>query len=98
MTGENRDRRPPEEGGAKRPDAAAGGPSASTFAGLGLQLLVAILVFLYAGQWLDRRFATKGIFTVVGVLVGAGAAIFSAYRKLVAEQARSDAERQGRTP
>ena len=94
MTGENGEGRPPNAGGAGRRDAAAGGPSAASFAALGLQLLVAILVFLYAGQWLDRRFATKGIFTVVGVLVGAGAAIFSAYRKLVAEQKRSE----GRKP
>ncbi len=70
------------------------GPSASTYAGLGLQLLVSILVFLYLGQWLDRRFGTKGILTVIGVLFGAGAAFYSVYRRLMAEQRRDELRRR----
>jgi F0F1-type ATP synthase assembly protein I len=69
-------------------------PSAAGLAGLGFQILASILVCLYAGQWLDRRFGTKGIWTVAGVLLGAGAAIFSAYRRLTAAQRRQDAERR----
>ena len=72
----------------------ADGPSAATYAGLGFQLLASILVFLYAGQWLDRRYGTKGVWTLAGVLLGAGGAIFSVYRKLTAEQRREDAERR----
>ena len=70
------------------------GPSAAGLAGLGFQILASILVSLYAGQWLDRRFGTKGIWTVVGVLLGAGAAVYSAYRRLTAAQRRHDAERR----
>ena len=76
-----------------RPGADAG-PSAAAYAGLGLQLLVSILVFLYAGQWLDRRFGTKGVWTVAGVLFGAGTAIFGAYRRLTAEQRREEERRR----
>lgn len=65
-------------------------PSAGTYAGLGLQLLASILLFLYAGQWLDRRLGATGIVTVVSVLVGAGAAFYSVYRRLTADQRRAD--------
>ena len=70
------------------------GPSAATYAGLGLQLLVSILLFLYLGQWLDRRFGTDGILTVIGVLFGAGVAIFGVYRRLVADQRRDELRRK----
>ena len=65
-------------------------PSAGTYAGLGLQLLATILIFLYAGQWLDRRMGAGGIVTVVSVLVGFGAAFYSIYRRLMADQRRDD--------
>jgi F0F1-type ATP synthase assembly protein I len=93
MTDGNRrtDEEPPG-GRTGRPESDSG-PSASVYAGLGLQLLASILLFLYLGQWLDRRFGTKGIFTVAGVLFGAGAAIYSVYRRLMAEQRRDDARR-----
>ena len=69
-------------------------PSAGTYAGLGLQLLGAILLFLYVGQWLDRRFGAGGIVTVVSVLVGAGAAFYSVYRRLMADQRRDELRRK----
>jgi ATP synthase protein I len=67
--------------------------SAGRYAGLGIQFVLSILVFLYAGQWLDRRLGTNGIFVIVGVFVGAGAAFFSMYRKLMADQ-RADERRE----
>ena len=70
----------------------ATGPSAAAYAGLGFQILGSILLFLYAGQWLDRRVGTRGLFTVVGVFVGAGAAFYSLYRRLTADQRRQDSE------
>jgi F0F1-type ATP synthase assembly protein I len=79
--------------GAKSGDA-DGSPSAATYAGLGFQLLASILVFLYAGQWLDRRFGTKGIITVVSVLLGAGTAFYSIYRRLMADQRRDELRRK----
>jgi ATP synthase protein I len=72
------------------------GPSAATYAGLGLQFLAAILLFLYVGRWLDARLGTSPWLLIAGVLVGAGAAFFSLYRKLMKEQAREDARRAAR--
>ena len=61
-------------------------PSASDFAGIGLQFAASILLFVYAGQWLDRRLGTGPWFLIVGVFVGAGGAFYSMYRKLMASQ------------
>jgi len=61
------------------------------FAGLGFQLVASILLFLYGGQWVDRRLGTDPIFLLV-VFIGAAAAIYSMYRSLMAEQRREAAQ------
>jgi F0F1-type ATP synthase assembly protein I len=66
--------------------------AAGKYMGLGLQFGGAILLFLWIGQWVDRKLGTNGVFVVVGVLVGAGAAFFSIYRSLMADQRRDEAE------
>ena len=40
------------------------GLSGGDFAGLGIQFAAAIVVFLFAGQWLDKRLGTNGLFTI----------------------------------
>jgi F0F1-type ATP synthase assembly protein I len=67
--------------------------SAADFAGVGIQFAVAIVVFLFAGQWLDDRLGTNGLFTIAGVFVGGGAAFYNMYRKITAAQRRDDEER-----
>jgi ATP synthase protein I len=62
--------------------------SVGRFAGLGFQLVAAILLFLYGGQWVDRRLGTDPIFLLLGVFIGAAATIYSMYRSLMAEQRR----------
>jgi ATP synthase protein I len=53
------------------------------YAGIGIQFLISLLLGLYGGQWLDRKFDTKPLFLLVGVFVGAGAAFFSMYRVIM---------------
>jgi len=72
------------------------GLSGADFAGLGIQFALAILVFTFAGQWLDKRLGTNGLFTIAGVFVGAGGAFYSMYHKVSAAQKRDDAERHAR--
>ena len=82
------------------------GLSGADFAGVGIQFALAIIVFLFAGQWLDNRLGTNGLFTIAGVFIGAGGAFYSMYRKISAAQKQDDAERaanrrrdtDGRTP
>lgn len=70
--------------------------AAGRYAGLGLQFALSILLFLYAGQWLDRRLGTGQLFLLIGVFVGASAAFYSMYRTLIREQRRMDQERKDR--
>ena len=70
--------------------------SGADFAGVGIQFVFAILVFLYAGQWLDNRLGTNGLFTIAGVFVGAGAAFYNMYRKVSAAQKQDEEQRRER--
>jgi ATP synthase protein I len=88
-------RRPDEDPLAKlrtgSPAVSALGASGK-YMGLGLQFGGSILLFLWIGQWVDRKLGTNGIFVLVGVFVGAGAAFYSMYRSLMADQRREEAE------
>jgi F0F1-type ATP synthase assembly protein I len=64
---------------------------AGKYAGVGVQFVVAILIFLKLGQWADRRFGTDPLFLYIGVFTGAGAAFYSMYRGLMADQRKADA-------
>ena len=66
------------------------GPGAGAYANFGLQFVVALLFFLYIGQWVDRRLGTAPVFLLIGVFVGAGGSFYAMYRKLMAAQARED--------
>jgi ATP synthase protein I len=52
------------------------------YAGLGIQLAVSLLVFVWAGQWADRKFGTGGIITIAAALVGFGGTMYSVIRRL----------------
>jgi F0F1-type ATP synthase assembly protein I len=84
MEDEERQRRTPPPGGL----------SGADFAGVGIQFAVAIIAFLFAGQWLDRRVGTDGVFTLIGVFVGASAAFYNMYRKISAAQKKDDESRK----
>lgn len=93
MKGDKRDLDgPTAEPGARK----SGVGSGAAFAGLGLQFALAIVVFLYAGQWLDRQLGTAPLFLILGVFVGAGGAFYSMYRKLMAAQRREEEEARRR--
>ena len=70
------------------------GPTAGDFAGVGFQFAFAIILFLYAGQWIDKRLGTSPWLLILGVFSGAGLGFFSMYRKLMAVQARDDQRRR----
>ena len=65
-------------------------PSASEFAGIGLQFALSIVLFVFAGEWVDSRLGTGPWFLIVGAFVGAGGGFYSMYRKLMASQQSED--------
>jgi F0F1-type ATP synthase assembly protein I len=71
------DRKSAEGGGAE-------GPSPASFAGAGVQFVVAILLFLYVGKWLDEKLGTAPWLLIAGVFVGAAAGFYSFYTKITA--------------
>jgi F0F1-type ATP synthase assembly protein I len=65
----------PDPGGRKPP-----GPM--RYAGLGVQLAVTLVVFVFVGQWADRKLGTGGILTIVAAFLGFGGAMYSLIRSL----------------
>lgn len=69
--------------------------AAGKYAGIGMQFALSILLFLYLGQWVDRKLGTK-YFVLLGALLGFGAAFYSIYRSLMADQRREEEETAAR--
>jgi ATP synthase protein I len=67
--------------------------SLSRFMGVGLQFVIAIVLFLYLGKWVDSRLGTGPAFLIVGVFLGAGASFYLLSRKITAAQQADDARR-----
>ena len=84
------------EDGKRSQQSSKKGLSGADFAGVGIQFAFAIIVFLYAGQWLDKRVGTNGLFTIAGVFIGAIAAFYNMYRKIAAAQKQDDEDRRER--
>ena len=61
-------------------------PGPAELAGFGVQFVVAILLFLWVGRWLDGRFGTSPLLLIAGVFFGAGASFYSMYRRVTAGQ------------
>ena len=84
------ERTPKPKHGSDRPSPASSGASAGAAAGLGLQFALSILVFVWAGQWIDQKIGTSPLFLILFVFVGAGASFYSIYRKLMGQQRRDE--------
>ena len=69
-------------------------PSLGEYAGVGLQFALAIVVFMFAGMWLDRALGSSPWLLILFVFVGAGAGFYSIYRKLMDAQRRADDARR----
>ena len=65
--------------------------SGAAYMGLGIQFCLSIVLFMFAGKWLDDRLGTKPWLMVAGVFLGATAAFYSMYRRLMSDQKRRTA-------
>ena len=84
------------ESGSETPSPVPKVSGAGAAAGMGLQFAISVILFLLAGQWLDKKLGTEPLFLMVFVFGGAGASFYSIYRKLMEQQRREDEERKKR--
>jgi hypothetical protein len=75
---------PPSSPGGKGP-----GMSGAEFAGSGMQFALTVLVFVFAGVWLDRKLGTTPWLVIICVFAGGAAGFYSMYRKAVSAQRRN---------
>jgi F0F1-type ATP synthase assembly protein I len=68
-------------------------PSVAQYAVAGMQFAAGVLIFLYLGEWLDRRLGTTPWLVMAGTFVGAAAGFFALYRKLTNDRKRIAARR-----
>jgi F0F1-type ATP synthase assembly protein I len=71
-------------------------PDAGQYASVGLQFGLGLLVFTFAGSWLDKRLGTGPWLLLAGVALGFGLSSFWIYRQLVIrprERASQEKER-----
>ena len=52
------------------------------YAGLGVQLAVSLLFFVWIGQWADRKLDAGGLLTVLSAFVGFGGTMYWLIRSL----------------
>jgi hypothetical protein len=52
------------------------------YAGLGVQMAVSLLVFVWIGQWADRQLGTGGLLTVLAAFLGFGGTMYWLIRSL----------------
>lgn len=69
--------------GPTPPSSGENTPSPWALAGLGMQFFVSVVLFMYAGNWMDKRFGTSPLFVLVGVIGGGGWTFYLSYRRLM---------------
>jgi F0F1-type ATP synthase assembly protein I len=52
-------------------------------AGMGTQFVVALLLSVYAGNWVDTRFGTAPFVLLVAIMLGGGGTFILSYRRLM---------------
>lgn len=79
--------------GEKQGSSASSEVSPLVLAGLGAQFFVALLLFVYAGNWMDARWHTSPLFVLAGVFVGGGGSFYTNYRRLMRRINESEVRR-----
>ena len=69
-------------------------PSGTEFAGIGLQFGLTIVVFVFAGVWLDGHLNSTPWFTIGCAFAGAAGGFYSMYRRVMAQQRASERDKR----
>jgi F0F1-type ATP synthase assembly protein I len=71
-----------------------GGKPDPRLMGLGLQFVIAILLCMYIGMWLDKKLNTGPWLMMIGALIGASAGFYSMYSVMMSENKKYDEQHQ----
>lgn len=47
---------------------------------IGISMAMPIFVGVYGGNWVDQRIGTRGIFLLIGILLGVGTSFMNLYK------------------
>ena len=83
-----------EPGDLRPPSTGDDGPTPLALAGLGLQWFVAVLAFVYAGNWVDRQLGSTPVALLVGLFVGGGGVFYVSVRRLLDSGTRESGTRE----
>ena len=75
----------PEEGSG-----GGGARSALSYVGLGVELVLPVLLGVFGGAWLDRRFGTTPWLVVTGSLLGIAAGFLNFFRSVLPRSRRGN--------
>jgi len=76
----------------RKPGSDRAGLDNSSLAGMGVQFVVAILLFLFIGKWLDSRLGTSPWLLILGVFGGATASTVAMYRRIFPSDSAKQAD------
>lgn len=51
--------------------------------GVGWYIAIAIILGLLCGIWVDGRFGTKPVFTIIGLVIGVITAVYGVYKMIL---------------
>lgn len=66
-----------------------------TYLTSGLQFAAVVILFVFAGHWVDQRLHTLPLFTLLGLILGGTGGFFYLYRTLTAEEDEDKEDRAG---
>ena len=74
------------------------GPNIGQFLTLGLQLAIAVVVFFFLGRWLDEKFETTPVLTLIGAGLGIAGGMVKFFKTamMIGKQADGEFERSHR--
>ena len=61
---------------------------------IGLQLAITILLFVYAGYYLDERYSKTPVFTTLGAFAGMALGFYSFMREIQQEEKKQKADKE----
>lgn len=60
------------------------------YAGLGVQIAASLLLFVWVGQWADRKLGTGGLVTIIAAFLGFGGTMYWLIRSLTRKDGRGE--------